>query len=147
MYAAVGTTQETVFLLEGAGVEQPCRLLCCPCRHSIAQLSLTRVVLCCSGPMYAAVGTAQETVFPLAGAGELASLQRKAWASSYDSLPSSSALDDGLDPQPPHLDRCAPSITEPSCSHPHMHTKEHQDLRACRQEGDCDMTLSRICAA
>ena len=58
--------------------------------------------------MYAAVGTAQETVFPLDGEGELASLQRKAWASSYDSLPSSSALDDGLDPQPSHLDRCAP---------------------------------------
>ena len=66
--------------------------------------------------MYAAVGTAQETVFPLAGEGELASLQRKAWASSYDSLPSSSALDDGLDPQPPHLDRCAAPDIQPVCS-------------------------------
>ena len=73
--------------------------------------------------MYAAVGTAQETVFPLEGAGELDSLQRKAWASSYDSLPSSSALDDGLDPQPPHLDRCAPPDSQPICS---IHTGTHR---------------------
>ncbi len=57
--------------------------------------------------MYAAVGTQQETVFPLDAAHESAQLHRKTWATSYDSLPSSTALDDGLDPQPNHhLDRC-----------------------------------------
>ena len=55
----------------------------------------------CRGPAYAAVGLAQETVFPLEGSG----LRRSAWASSYDSLPSSAALDDGLDPEPAALDR------------------------------------------
>ncbi|EIE24491.1 hypothetical protein COCSUDRAFT_46826 [Coccomyxa subellipsoidea C-169] len=53
------------------------------------------------GPAYAAVGVAQETVFPVEGSG----LRRSAWASSYDSLPSSAALDDGLDPEPAPLDR------------------------------------------
>lgn len=60
----------------------------------------------CSGPLYAAVGTQQETLFPLEeGEPEEARLRRKTWASSYDSLPSSQALDDGLDPQPHRLDR------------------------------------------
>ncbi|CAL8467488.1 g7026 [Coccomyxa elongata] len=53
------------------------------------------------GPAYAAVGVAQETVFPLEGSG----LRRSAWATSYDSLPSSAALDDGLDPSHAALDR------------------------------------------
>lgn len=53
------------------------------------------------GPAYAAVGVAQETVFPLEGNG----LRRSAWATSYDSLPSSVALDDGLDPAHAALDR------------------------------------------
>ncbi|KAK9909394.1 hypothetical protein WJX75_001559 [Coccomyxa subellipsoidea] len=53
------------------------------------------------GPAYAAVGVAPETVFPLEGSG----MRRSAWASSYDSLPSSVALDDGLDPEPAALDR------------------------------------------
>lgn len=44
---------------------------------------------------FAAVGVTQETVFPLNGSG----LHRNAWATSYDSLPSSAALDDGLDPE------------------------------------------------
>ncbi len=44
---------------------------------------------------------AQETVFPLEGSG----LRRSAWATSYDSLPSSVALDDGLDPAHTALDR------------------------------------------
>ena len=46
-------------------------------------------------------------MFPLDSAHESAQLHRKTWATSYDSLPSSTALDDGLDPQPNHhLDRC-----------------------------------------
>ena len=71
------------------------------------------------GPVYAAVGTTAETVFPLEG-GDAdpphhhgppggGGLQRRGWASaSYDSLPSSAALDDGLDPQrSASLERCA----------------------------------------
>lgn len=56
--------------------------------------------------MYAAVGMAQETVFPL-DSDAPHGLQRKTWANSYDSLPSSAALDDGLDPARQALDRCA----------------------------------------
>jgi hypothetical protein len=57
----------------------------------------------CRGPVYAAVGMAQESVFPLDP--DPPGLQRKAWAMSYDSLPSSAALDDGLDPERHPLDR------------------------------------------
>lgn len=79
---------------------------CCANLFACFQVSIAWCVSC-SGPVYAAVGTVQETVFPLDGDGEEEpQLRRKAWTSSYDSLPSSAALDDGLDPQPQRsLDR------------------------------------------
>jgi len=58
------------------------------------------VVMCRGQVAFAAVGVTQETVFPLNGSG----LRRNAWATSYDSLPSSAALDDGLDPEHAMLD-------------------------------------------
>ena len=79
---------------------------CCANLFACFQVSIAWCVSC-SGPVYAAVGTVQETVFALDGEGEEEpQLRRKAWTSSYDSLPSSAALDDGLDPQPQRsLDR------------------------------------------
>lgn len=103
------------------------------------------------GPVYAAVGVAQETVFPLddpdgdsprfggpsgdgfggGGAGGGGGLVRKGWANaSFDSLPSSAALDDGLDPQrSASLEKCALLMAFPSSSLPLSPSVRHQDFR------------------
>jgi hypothetical protein len=52
----------------------------------------------CRGPLYAPVRLEEGGEGGEGGSPAARGLARKAWANSYDSLPSSAALDDGLDP-------------------------------------------------